>query len=75
MTPCTTPMGATGGVASRRKTEGGAGLTPFNGTAANGAWTLTVQDNVIGGTNQVGVANTLNSWGVTGQCRYRRLLP
>ena len=71
MTACTSPMLNN----QARKTETGTGLKPFDGTAANGAWTLTVSDIVIGGTNQVGVANTLNSWGVTGQCRYRRLTP
>ena len=74
-TPCSTPMGSTGGIATRRKTETGTGLAPFDHRVANGAWALTVQDNVIGGTNQTGVVNTLNSWGVTGQCRYRRLVP
>ena len=70
MTSCSTPMLNN----ERRKTEGGTSLTAFDGLAAIGSWTLTVQDNIIGGTNQTTV-NTLNSWGVTGVCRYRRLLP
>ncbi|MBK8538428.1 MAG: DUF11 domain-containing protein [Ardenticatenia bacterium] len=70
ITSCSNPMLNN----ERRKTESGAALDAFNQTVANGGWTLTVQDNAIGGPNQAGVAS-LNSWSVTGQCRYRRLVP
>ncbi|MBK8539085.1 MAG: hypothetical protein IPL60_03620 [Ardenticatenia bacterium] len=69
MTACTSPMLNN----QARKTETGTGLKPFDGTAANGAWTLTVSDDSVARTRRRG--HTLNSWGVTGQCRYRRLTP
>ncbi len=70
MTACSNPILNN----QRRKTESGSALDAFNQSAANGAWTLTVQDNAIGGPNQPG-PHTLNSWSVVGQCRYRRLVP
>ncbi|HQZ72013.1 MAG TPA: hypothetical protein PK826_11895 [Anaerolineae bacterium] len=62
---CATPVGQ--GLA--RKTESGSALNGFDRLAANGAWTLTVVDDALG---DIG---TLNSWGVQGVCRYRRLQP
>ncbi len=74
-TACANPMGSNGlvpPVAQRRKTEGGTGLKPFDGLAANGAWTLTITDNIP---TLPDAGNNLNSWGIAGQCRYRRLTP
>jgi len=68
ITLCSTPMLAN----QKRTTETGTALNAFDGKPANGDWTLTVTDLVVGGQNQAG-ANTLNSWGVAGKCRYRRL--
>ena len=62
---CTTPVGQN----TSRKSESGTALNGFDGLAANGAWTLTVVDDATGDTG------TLNSWGVQGVCRYRRLQP
>ena len=70
MTVCSTPM--LGGAGQRRTTESGSALNAFDAKPANGNWTLTVSDIVVGGQNQV-AANTLNSWSVAGKCRYRRL--